>query len=205
VKISVSDRCLFTDGPPPTYKEAPLTVLAVPTSRSPKDNRVTVTIKPAALRDACYIASKMRPADLAEIAAVVEFDNRVQIAAMLLHYAGDLAFCAYLRDEPVTVFGVSAVSKTVCAGWAYGTEKLKRTIPACTDYALSTIGPELMRRGYKRLEVKTAVDHDLSHRWLEGMGFVREGVARSYGFNGEDFAIYAITAAEAQAIYKGKR
>lgn len=154
---------------------------------------MSVAIRPANLRDACYVAAHMRQADHDEIAAVVRFDNPAQVAATLLAYSPGLAFCAFLRDQPVTVFGVSHVTETVGAGWAYGTQRLKRTIPACTEYALLTIGPELIRRGYKRLEVKTDVKHDLSHRWLEGMGFVREGVMRSFGFNGEDFALYAMT------------
>jgi hypothetical protein len=135
----------------------------------------------------------MRPADHHEISAVVRFDYPAQIAAMLLHTSGDMAFCAYINGEPVTVFGVSALTEVVACGWAYGTNRLKRTIPKVTAFALGSIAPELVRRGFHRLEVRTYIGHDLSHKWLEGMGFEREGVSKAYGLNGEDFAVYAAT------------
>lgn len=158
---------------------------------------MAVTIKPANLRDACFIAAHMRQADHDEIAAVFKFTNAAQVAAVMLDLSPGLAFVAYLKGEPVTCYGVSHVNDAICSGWAYGTDRIKRTIPAVTDHAVRVIAPELMRRGYKRLEVRTAIDHDLSHRWLEGMGFEREGVMRSYGFNGESFVLYAITKEDA--------
>lgn len=153
-----------------------------------------VEIRQANLRDACYVAANMRANDRFEIDAVVETEHPVQIAAMLLDYSKDLAFCAYIDGQPVTVFGVHpSWPRTCVAGWAYGTERLKRTIPRITDYAVKVLVPELVRRGYRRLQVHTYVGHDLSHRWLEGMGLTCEGVAVGYGLHGEDFAVYAAT------------
>ncbi|MGH6883264.1 MAG: hypothetical protein ACREFM_20245, partial [Hypericibacter sp.] len=44
-------------------------------------------------------------------------------------------------------------------------------------------------------EVRSAIDHDLSHRWLEHLGFRCEGIARDYGSEGLDFVTYAATRA----------
>jgi RimJ/RimL family protein N-acetyltransferase len=161
----------------------------------------SVTIRPANLRDACFIASKMRQADHDEIAAVFKFTNAAQVAAVLLDQSPGLAFCAYLKGEPVACFGVAHVNAAICSGWAYGTDRIKRAIPAVTDYAVRAVAPLLIAAGYLRLEVKTDITHDLSHRWLEGMGFSKEGVMRSYGFNGEHFALYAITKRDAEHVF----
>jgi hypothetical protein len=153
---------------------------------------VRVTIRPATVRDACYAAANMRKADFDEIDAVIRIDHPAQIACILLSASPDMAFVAYLDGNPVAVFGVAySQGSHLSSGWAYGTPRMIRAVPAMTRYMLDVMTPELMKRGVRRCEVRTAIDHDLSHGWLAGMGYQREGVAIGYGRNGEDFAVYA--------------
>lgn len=154
---------------------------------------MTVTIGRATVRDACFIAGAMRAQDKREIDATTRFDSPAALACTILAYSGDFAFCAYVDGQPVTVFGVCPLNERVCSGWAFGTAGLKRTIPAITRFALNELVPELMARGFHRLEVRTIIDHDVSHKWLEGMGFAREGVLKAYGRKGQDFLLYAAT------------
>lgn len=135
----------------------------------------------------------MRAADHHEIDAVVPLEQPAAVACWLLAASQGMAWCASIDGQPVTIFGCTPIFSHVASGWAYGTDRLKRTIPAVTKFAVTEVVPELQSRGFHRLEVRTYVGHDLSHRWLEGMGFEREGVSRAYGRRGEDFAVYAAT------------
>lgn len=155
---------------------------------------MSVAIQPATLRDACFIAANMRQADRREIEAVFQFDQPAQIAAALLHVSGDLAFTASIKGQPVACFGVALTFPHCGTAWAYGTDRLPRVAPAITRYCLTTLGPELRHRGVHRVEIRSIVDHDISHRWLESMGAVREGVAQCYGRNREPFVQYAFYA-----------
>ena len=38
----------------------------------------------------------------------------------------------------------------------------------------------------RRLEICVDINHDAALRWAQFLGFEHEGVARSYGLNGED-------------------
>lgn len=154
-----------------------------------------ISIGPATVRDATWVAAHMRAADYHEIDAVVPLDQPVAVACWLLAASQGMAWCASIDGQPVTIFGctTSPITPHLASGWAYGTRDLKRTIPEVTRFALGVVRPELLSRGITRLEVRTYIDHDLSHRWLEGMGFEREGISRAYGRRGEDFAVYAAT------------
>lgn len=152
---------------------------------------MTVDIRPATLRDACYCAANMRPEDRAEIDAVVPLDNPAGVAWQLLESSGDLAFVAYLGNQPVAVFGTARLFQHVSSGWAYGTNRMRRVLPAMTRHCLGYIAPTLAARGYRRLEIRAMESNALSCRWIEGMGFKRETpVAYEYGRHGEMFVTF---------------
>ena len=154
-----------------------------------------VVIRPAGLRDACFVAANMRAQDRAEIYAVSDAREGAQVAAILLMASPGLAFTAWLDGEPVAVFGVALVpgASHLSSGWAYGTSRMARAVPAMTRHIVNVLAPAVMALGVTRCEVRTMVGHDLSHGWLRSMGAVGEGISRRYGRNGEDFAVYAWT------------
>ncbi|WP_448950607.1 hypothetical protein [Labrys neptuniae] len=151
-----------------------------------------VTIRPATLRDMTFIAATMRDQDRREIRAVIEESDTV-IGTMLFNASPDLAWTAWIEDDAVAAFGISRLFAGLGSGWAYGTRRMRRAIPALTRFARRSVRPLLLAEGFRRIEVRTAIDHDLSHRWLEALGFTREGVAVAYGSGGLDFATYAAT------------
>lgn len=150
-----------------------------------------MTIKPATLASVSWIAANMRAQDRREIAAVRDLSDMRPLAWAACVSA--VALVAYIGDEPVTAFGASEITDGVVAGWAFGTDRMVRTIPVVTRYCLSHVKPALIEAGYRRLEVRTAVDHDVSHKWLKRLGFRPEGVCWGYG-RGLDFVMYAATA-----------
>ncbi|WP_448953062.1 hypothetical protein [Labrys neptuniae] len=151
-----------------------------------------ITIRPATLRDMTWVAVHMREQDRREIKAVID-ESDTAIGAMLFAASPGLAWCAWLGDSPVAAFGVSRLFHGLGSGWAYMSPRGLRTVPAITRFALRTVKPLLIAEGFRRIEVRTAIDHDLSHRWLERLGFDLEGTARDYGAGGLDFLAYAAT------------
>lgn len=152
-----------------------------------------ISIRPATVLDACFVAANMREQDRFEIDAVTQFDNPAAIACGLLGASPGAAFAAYVNDQPVCIFGVARASHVphLCSGWAYGTNRMKRAVPAITKFCVETLMPDMIAQGVRRCEVRTYVGHDLSHGWLRRMGGRMEGISRGYGRNGEDFAVYA--------------
>jgi len=152
-----------------------------------------VTIAPATLRDMTYIAANMREADRREISAVFP-GTPIEIGAALFAASPDLAWIAGLDGNPACAFGIARLLPGLGSGWAYGTRRLPLAMKSVTRYCLRSVRPALIRAGFRRIEVRTATDHDLSHCWLEHLGFAREGIALDYGADGLDFATYAATA-----------
>lgn len=153
-----------------------------------------ITIRPANLRDMTFVAANMRAADWREIHAVVPA-TATEIGAYLYQASPDLCWIAYRDDDPVCAFGIAKLYAGLGSGWAYMTRKGPSTMRAVTRFALRKVRPQLIRDGFRRIEVRTAIDHDLSHAWLERLGFEREGIAREYG-DGLDYATYAATRAK---------
>lgn len=155
---------------------------------------MTISIRPATLRDMTYIAAHMRAADRREITAVYPATDTEIGRAM--HQMSEYAWTAWIDDAPVAAFGMTRDLPGLGTGWAYGTDRLRRTVPAITRF-IRTRMPEMIEIGIRRVEVRTAIDHDISHRWLEALGFQREGIARHYGADGLHYAIYAFTEEDA--------
>ncbi len=153
---------------------------------------MSVTIHPATLRDMTYIAVNMREADRREIHAV--FPGTDTAIGSALHEASPgLAWTAWHGGRPVCAFGIARLFPGLGSGWAYGTRAMPSTMKPVTRFCLRKAAPKLLREGFRRVEVRSAIDHDLSHRWLEHLGFQREGIARDYGSEGLDFVTYAAT------------
>ncbi|MDQ0392195.1 hypothetical protein [Labrys monachus] len=151
-----------------------------------------VTILPATLRDMTYVAVNMREADRREIRAVFPgTDTAIGIA--LFEASPGLAWTAWTGGSPVCAFGISRLFPGLGSGWAYGTRAMAAAMKPVTRFCLRDVAPRLRRDGFRRIEVRSAIGHDLSHRWLECLGFRQEGIARDYGADGLDFMTYAAT------------
>jgi len=150
-------------------------------------------IRDLCVRDASYIAANMRAADLAEISCLWKhWDTRALAICAVEHSLPGMAWSVWLKGQPVAAYGFSYVSPfdpDHWQAWAFGTERLKRAVPAMTRHVNSL--RDQIAAECRRLQVLTYKEHDISHRWLESLGAKREGVLRAYGRNGEDFVVYA--------------
>jgi len=159
------------------------------------------TITPATLRDMSYIAANMREADRREIGAVID-EPPVVLAYMLYEASPGFRWTAQYDGQPVCAFGVSTMFAGLGSGWAYGTKDMPHVIRAITRFCRRSASRRAAL-AFRRIEVRTAIDHPDSHRWLASLGFVREGVAVDYGACGLDFAIYGATRRSAARLIEG--
>lgn len=152
---------------------------------------MTVEIKPACIRDACFVAANMREQDRREIAALIDIEP-VHLAVLSLQASGGRAYVAYLNGQPVAAMGLTPDVPGVLRGWAWGTDRIYRAVPAITRFCRESWG-SLQDEGIRRVEVRTIIDHDISHKWLRKIGARFEGQAHQYGRDGETFMTYALT------------
>jgi hypothetical protein len=136
-----------------------------------------------------YIARNLRANDHIECLAgrIATVD---QLAAEATLTPG-LCDIVYLGDYPVAAIGAREMWKGVWSVWAWGTENWNDVATTLTRHALRTLKPAMLARGGHRAECMSWTCHIPAHRWLEFLGFQREGVLHAYGRNREDFIMYA--------------
>lgn len=154
-----------------------------------------VEIKPAVFRDVCFVAAHMRDQDKREIYCQLAEDARSVDVAALSYANSEHVYCAWIKGSPVAVFGFSSasLSGTVWSAWAFGTRKMKRTVPAISRFCVEEVAPDLVRLGVRRLEVRSIAYHDLAHRWLSRLGAEREAILAEWGRGGETFTLWSWT------------
>jgi hypothetical protein len=151
-----------------------------------------VTIAPANLRDMTYIGANLRPDDAREILCQVPAGTTgAQAAAAIFQSVpGGWAWTASLDGNPACAFGFQPFTSPVWIGWAFGTRRMIRTIPAITRHCLLQ-EPRLLDLGVKRVEVRTLADHDISHQWLTRLGCRFAADLPDHGRNRELFQLWA--------------
>lgn len=144
-----------------------------------------------------YIAVNMRQADKDEIYNVCGHNNPFILAQQTLEAARmGSAVVAVLHQRPVAVMGFVARHPGVCTAYAYATSDFPRVALSLTKYALRVMKPALLASGFHRLECESRHDHHNAHRWLESMGFRREGILKQYGTDRSDYIKFAATSEE---------
>ena len=151
-----------------------------------------IEIKPGTLRDVTYVAVNMREHDRSECLGVLpEWVTTGMLGQMCLeHTPESLCWVATYKGNPACAFGavmVSPLQPWRWSAWAFGTRKMRRTIPAVTRFMKETWFNDLFEAGAKRIEAHSAADHDLAHRWMAGLGAKRECICRAYGREGQDY------------------
>lgn len=158
----------------------------------------TVEIRPAVFRDVCFVTAHLREEDRREIyCQLPEGASSVEVAALSCANS-DHAWCAWYRGSPVAAFGFSPATAagTVQSAWAFGTRRMKRTVPAITHHVIANVVPTLLCEGVRRIEARSIADHDLAHRWLAGLGARREAELPQWGRDGEAFVLWSWTEKE---------
>lgn len=148
-----------------------------------------VTVRPACLAHASFVAANMREADRREIMCQVPDGTRTYEIAERMLMAGD-AFIAYLDDVPALFFGAHAMNVCTLEAWAMGTKHTRRVLHAATRHLIADYGPQAIDAGFLTMECRTHVEHVEAHRWLASTGAVANGDPFVYGKNSEKFIIY---------------
>ena len=155
-----------------------------------------IEIHPATRRDVTYIAVNMREHDKREVMGVLPEWMAPGQAGLLVDHATPEGFkwVASYKGDPVCAFGVapqSDLTPWLWSAWAFGTTRMWRVIPAVSRYSLRVWPRLLIEAGCTRVEVRSSVDHDIAHRWLEGLGAWQEAILSNYGRDGEDYQLWA--------------
>jgi len=162
-----------------------------------------IDVRPANLRDASWITANMQRLDREEIFCQLNDGVTTAQLAEWLILGGD-GFIAYLRDEPVMLFGTTPIAASCMSVWAMGTRQTPRVIPAVSRYLIETHIPWRLEQGFNSMEARSLVTHGAAHRWMESMGGVRHGPAFVFGKGGEHFILYRWTVAGYRAIRQSR-
>lgn len=143
-----------------------------------------------------FIAVNMRQSDKDEIYNVIGHNNPFLLAQQTLNASRmGQAVVAHGRDgQPIACMGFMARHPGVCQAYAYGTDGFQSAALALTRYALRVMKPALIASGFHRLQCESRADHHDAHRWLETLGFRREGILKQYGSDGSDYILFGATA-----------
>lgn len=151
-----------------------------------------VRIVPATLRDVTFIGANLRPADAREILCQVPEGTRGSefAASAFQTLAEGWSWIAELDGQPVCAFGFQPFTVPVWIGWAFGTRRMIRAVPAMTAHCLAQEA-RMIEAGVRRVEVRTITDHDLSKRWLAHLGCRKCCDLPDHGRKGEAFELWA--------------
>lgn len=160
---------------------------------------MTVTIRPAIIRDASWITANLRPRDHEEAFCQLPPDTPSSVLAHWLVMSSD-AFIAYVDDEPTTLFGTSPINVACYNVFAVGTRQMRRTIPEVTRFLMVEHIEKRIREGAKTMEARSLANHTQAHAWMRSTGAVQLGKAFPYGRNDEPFVLFRWTVAGYRAI-----
>ena len=153
-----------------------------------------VRIVPANLRDCTYIGANMRPADAEEVLCQMPegMSGSDFAAAAFPAFLDGWVWVALVDGNPVCFFGFQPITTPVWMGFAVGTRRMLRAVPAMTAHCLAQ-ERRLVELGVRRLEVRTLKGHDLSARWLTHLGCRWCCDLPDHGRSGETFELWSWT------------
>jgi len=144
-----------------------------------------------------YLVEHMRELDRRELGATGA--NFETLPGMILRYRV-FAFAAVESDgTPVAAWGMMQQRPGVGAGWAFGTNRWRRAVPAMMDNITNWVLPFLIDTGFHRVEAAALAYRADVRKFLELIGAKPEAVLQQWGRNGEDFIEYRWLADEYRA------
>lgn len=162
---------------------------------------MTVTLRPAVLRDASWITANLRPLDHEEAFCQLPPGTPTAILARWLVMSGD-AFVAYIDDEPTALFGTTPINAACFSVWALGTKAFNRTVPAISRFIMREhIEKRIAIDGARTMEARSLASHTTAHRWMRSLGAeLATPEPFPYGRNDEPFLLFRWTVAGYRAI-----
>jgi hypothetical protein len=154
------------------------------------------TLYPEGVR---HIVVNMRQKDAEEIFATQWTDDRNEFSDFVMR-SGGFGYVLHSDDgDPIVACGAVPLWPGVWSIWMFATDRFDEIAKSTHRFAKEVFFPVLNDVGYVRLECRSMATHSVAHRWLESLGGIKEADVRSYGKNGEDFALYCWTKPKADA------
>ena len=160
---------------------------------------MVVEIRPIVLRDVSYVLAHLRQADADEIwCQLPEGTKPLEFAGHVINY-GD-GYTACVNGQPVACFGTQPMNAVAHTAWAFGTNRMHRTIPAITDFMAEVHIPKIIEQGARLMEARSIRTHSQAHVWMIRTGAKTDGVTFPFGRKGERFLLFRWTVPEYHTI-----
>ena len=153
-----------------------------------------ITIEEATVRDLTFVLYNLREADIEELHGLFPAAlNKESILNLIVDGCmNGLGYVAKIDTQPVAAFGVS-IQFHQGIGWAFGTNRFNRAVPAMTKHIINKLSHQLMDYGLMRLEVRPLTKHMFARNWLCKIGFKEDCELKFYGSSGESYHLYSMT------------
>lgn len=144
-----------------------------------------ISLRPATLADAKSLASRLRTADIQELASLGKTPGEALTESV---QATARAYVAVDKDDaPICIFGVLDVGEGRGVVWLLGTDAIKQHYRQFLR--LSWQGLALVMDGFTYLYNVADPRNDLHIRWIKWLGF-KLGQMHPLGIHGEPFQFF---------------
>ena len=101
-------------------------------------------------------------------------------------------YTIYHEDEVVACVGVTKIVSGVAEIWAITGKLVEKYPKDFHKLCIKIIKEAFKKDNLRRLQCTAETDYDRTIKWLERLGFEREGTLRNYTCDGKDMYIYSI-------------
>lgn len=96
-----------------------------------------------------------------------------------------------MHGEVVIIGGIHVQWPGVAEGFLITTPLVEKYVKSFHKAMIRVIEVLRQRRKLRRLQTVVNVKHEVSHGWIQHLGFEPEGIMRKYGPDGSDYVRYA--------------
>lgn len=140
-----------------------------------------------------HVSKNMRDRDFEEIGAVRFEDSREELAQSLAASYGSIpmTLCLGAGHDPIAILSAVGIHPNVWSMGFWATPQVNKISKELTRFCCNEFFDALLATGMHRVECKSIMGYDTTHRWLLSMGFKQESILRSYGKGQEDFILFS--------------
>jgi hypothetical protein len=154
-----------------------------------------ITITGLALDPLLHVIGNMREIDRREVDACSPGEPAMH-RARRIRDATTHGALFWFDGEPVAACGSAPIRSGVVALWALGTDAWPRVVMAMTRWLCRDMAPLLIAHGVHRVQCLSLSERMDTYKWVRRMGARQEAVIPGFGSRGENFTLYAWTAAD---------
>lgn len=152
-----------------------------------------------------YVLANLRACDAAEVWPVVPGSMGPPEVAQALCQVSPIG-CVFLHDHiPAAAIGANPAQPGVWGVWMFATDAWAHVWREVVRYARGPMERQLLARGAHRVQAHSLVGHPDAGNLLAYLGFQREGRARAFGGDRQDYDLWARLADDPAGIAHGAR